>query len=216
MGLRREGRRERSSRADAGRMETLFCGRGSEQLLREPAMLTPSCNVRRRVLLACFFLWLVCGKAYAGIPTFPLHLIPSPAFAMQDLEVGITRPGCYLIFSNEQYPHAMNVVGTTISYTLPMALGVQPIGCLNNPSTYYFPIGQLPQGDYTVIVYADPVFGDWEGTPEIGRLQFAVQPNHALPQAQTIPSGGWGTRLGLGALVLLLGCLALTGRFRHG
>lgn len=164
-------------------------------------------------LFILLFLCLGAPSAVAGdLPPFHLNLIPSPAFDTQQLQIGITRPGCYGILANEQYPHSMQIKDNVILYTVPIVLGVQPIGCTNAPATFHISIGQLPAGEYDFTLRALSVHNQWDGLIEVGQIQFEVLANLAAPRPQVVSTQGWVSLTGLIALLLLVGGWGLTGR----
>ena len=89
-------------------------------------------NCLRSTCLGTLFclalMWPVSGVAGDYLPDFPLHVVPTPAYAMQELGVGITGPDCYYFHTPAQSPHYIDVQGQTIQYTLPLGIGVPWIG----------------------------------------------------------------------------------------
>jgi hypothetical protein len=196
-------------RCDEGKSEAV-----ANQKSRAPALVRMVVAVRRKIFFfAALFSATASFSVSAGVPPFQLSLVPNPAFAGQDLTVRVARPDCYGFFSAQQHPHYMEVNGPDIRYSLPMLIGVSPIGCTGALAVYEVRIGSLLAGNYSITIDAySPKALDWGGFIELGSLQFEVLPNLAAPRPQMIPSNHWLSLAGLGALVVLLGGLVLASR----
>jgi len=196
--------------------DPIQCGEGQSKAGTNPKSRAPTfvrvvVAVRRKLfILAALLSATAAFSVSAGVPPFQLSLVPNPAFAGQNLTVRMVRPDCYGFFSDQQHPHYMEINGQEIRYSLPMLIGVSPIGCTGALAVYEVRIGSLPAGNYSITIDAYSPNGlDWSGFIELGSLQFEVHQDLAVPRAQVIPASNWFSSLALGGVLMLVGGLVM-------